>query len=292
VIKAEGEACTNAILFCNRKTDVDILAKSLKTHGFDAAPIHGDLDQSQRMRTLDGFRDGSLRFLVASDVAARGLDIPAVSHVFNFDLPSHAEDYVHRIGRTGRAGRKGVAISISTPSDQKYLDAIEALVKKPIPRGEIPEGFELSEAAQRPARKDDDRPARGAPRSRSRDEKRDRPIKPHGHEASLAPLPAAEPIVVAATEAEAPARPRPPKREDRAERKPRHEDRGTESRGQENRGQPRTDARTEPREDRRSDRRDHNRSREDRDPPVVGMGDHVPDFLMRGLARVETPQGE
>ncbi len=101
IIQAEGDACTNAILFCNRKTEVDVLAKSLKSHGFDAAPIHGDLDQSTRTRTLDGFRDGSLRFLVASDVAARGLDIPAVSHVFNFDVPSHAEDYVHRIGRTG-----------------------------------------------------------------------------------------------------------------------------------------------------------------------------------------------
>ena len=133
VIQAEGEACTNAILFCNRKTEVDILAKSLKTHGFDAAPIHGDLDQSQRMKTLDDFREGTLRFLVASDVAARGLDIPAVSHVFNFDMPSHAEDYVHRIGRTGRAGRKGTAITIATPSDQKYLDAIEGLIKRPIP---------------------------------------------------------------------------------------------------------------------------------------------------------------
>jgi superfamily II DNA/RNA helicase len=105
LIEAEGEACTNAIIFCNRKIDVDVVAKSLKKHGFDAAPIHGDLDQSVRTRTLDGFRDGTLRFLVASDVAARGLDIPAVSHVFNFDVPSHAEDYVHRIGRTGRAGR-------------------------------------------------------------------------------------------------------------------------------------------------------------------------------------------
>ncbi|MDF3605980.1 DEAD/DEAH box helicase [Paracoccus sp. DMF-8] len=115
LIDAEGEALKNAIIFCNRKTDVDIVAKSLKAHGYDASPIHGDLDQRHRMATLDGFREGSLRFLIASDVAARGLDIPAVSHVFNFDLPSHAEDYVHRIGRTGRAGRQGTAISISTP---------------------------------------------------------------------------------------------------------------------------------------------------------------------------------
>lgn len=135
-IAAEGEGCTNAIIFCNRKVDVDIVAKSLKKHGLDAAPIHGDLDQSQRMRTLDGFREGSLRFLVASDVAARGLDVPSVSHVFNFDVPSHAEDYVHRIGRTGRAGRKGRAITIAVPADEKYLTAIEALIGKPIPTDE------------------------------------------------------------------------------------------------------------------------------------------------------------
>ncbi len=135
-IAAEGEGCTNAIIFCNRKVDVDIVTKSLKKHGLDAAPIHGDLDQSQRMRTLDGFREGSLRFLVASDVAARGLDVPSVSHVFNYDVPSHAEDYVHRIGRTGRAGRKGRAITIAVPADEKYLTAIEALIGKHIPTDE------------------------------------------------------------------------------------------------------------------------------------------------------------
>jgi superfamily II DNA/RNA helicase len=134
LIESEGAACKNGIIFCNRKVDVDIVAKSLKNHGLDAAPIHGDLDQSQRMRTLDGFRDGSLRFLVASDVAARGLDIPDVSHVFNFDTPSHAEDYVHRIGRTGRAGKSGKAFTIAVPADDKYLAAIERLVQQEIPR--------------------------------------------------------------------------------------------------------------------------------------------------------------
>ena len=138
MIDSEGEGCRNAIIFCNRKTDVDICAKSLKKYGYDAAAIHGDLDQSHRMRTLDGFRDGSLRFLVASDVAARGLDIPNVSHVFNFDVPSHAEDYVHRIGRTGRAGRQGKAITLCSSRDDKYLDAIEKLVQKEIPRLESP----------------------------------------------------------------------------------------------------------------------------------------------------------
>ncbi|WP_050930498.1 DEAD/DEAH box helicase [Aestuariivita boseongensis] len=138
LIDAEGEKCTNAIIFCNRKTDVDIVAKSLKKYGYNAAPIHGDLDQSQRTKTLDGFRSGEIRLLVASDVAARGLDIPAVSHVFNFDVPSHAEDYIHRIGRTGRAGREGKAIMICNPRDEKNFDAVEALIQKEIPRIENP----------------------------------------------------------------------------------------------------------------------------------------------------------
>ncbi|MEO0943889.1 MAG: DEAD/DEAH box helicase [Pseudomonadota bacterium] len=138
LIEREGDACTNAIVFCNRKTDVDIVAKSLKKHGLNASPIHGDLDQSQRMKTLDAFRDGDLQFLVASDVAARGLDIPSVSHVFNYDVPSHSEDYVHRIGRTGRAGREGKAVMISAPVDEKNLAGIEKLIAKEIPRTENP----------------------------------------------------------------------------------------------------------------------------------------------------------
>ncbi|MGH1445631.1 MAG: DEAD/DEAH box helicase [Cognatishimia sp.] len=138
LIKLEGDNCTNAIIFCNRKTDVDICAKSLKKYGLDAAPIHGDLDQSQRTKTLEGFRNGDLRILVASDVAARGLDVPDVTHVFNYDVPSHAEDYVHRIGRTGRAGRDGKAIMICTPRDDKNFAAIEALIQKEIPRVENP----------------------------------------------------------------------------------------------------------------------------------------------------------
>lgn len=138
IIDAEGEKCTNAIIFCNRKVDVDIVAKSLKKYKYDAAPIHGDLDQSQRMKTLDGFREGSLRILVASDVAARGLDVPSVSHVFNFDVPGHAEDYVHRIGRTGRAGREGRAFTICEPRDEKALAAVEALIQKEIERLENP----------------------------------------------------------------------------------------------------------------------------------------------------------
>ena len=119
----------NGIVFCNRKSEVDIVAKSLKTHGFDAAAIHGDLDQSHRTKTLADFRSGALKILVASDVAARGLDIPDVSHVFNYDVSHHADDYVHRIGRTGRAGKLGQAFMIVTPGDDKSLDKVLKLIK-------------------------------------------------------------------------------------------------------------------------------------------------------------------
>ncbi|WP_417230210.1 DEAD/DEAH box helicase [Brevundimonas sp.] len=119
----------NGIVFCNRKSEVDVVAKSLKQHGFDAAPIHGDLDQSLRTRTLAAFRSGELKLLVASDVAARGLDIPDVSHVFNYDVSHHADDYVHRIGRTGRAGKKGQTFMIVTPGDDKSLDKVLKLIK-------------------------------------------------------------------------------------------------------------------------------------------------------------------
>nr|WP_319485216.1 DEAD/DEAH box helicase [uncultured Cohaesibacter sp.] len=117
----------NAIIFCNRKRDVATVCRSLTKHGYSAGALHGDMDQTSRMATLDGFKKNEVTLLVASDVAARGLDIPTVSHVFNFDLPTHAEDYVHRIGRTGRAGREGTAVSIATKADRKYIDAIEAL---------------------------------------------------------------------------------------------------------------------------------------------------------------------
>ncbi|MBU1348286.1 MAG: DEAD/DEAH box helicase [Alphaproteobacteria bacterium] len=119
----------NGIVFCNRKSEVDVVAKSLKQHGFDAAPIHGDLDQSVRTKTLAAFRSGELKVLVASDVAARGLDIPDVSHVFNYDVSHHADDYVHRIGRTGRAGKTGQAFMIVTPADDKSLDKVMKLIK-------------------------------------------------------------------------------------------------------------------------------------------------------------------
>ena len=124
----------NAIIFCNRKREVAVLHKSLVKHGFGAVALHGDLDQSARTAALEQFRKGETQLLVASDVAARGLDIPDVSHIFNFDVPHHPDDYVHRVGRTGRAGRSGTAISLVSPADEKSLAAIERLTGQDIPR--------------------------------------------------------------------------------------------------------------------------------------------------------------
>jgi superfamily II DNA/RNA helicase len=124
----------NAIIFCNRKREVAQLHKSLTRHGFSAVALHGDMDQPARMAALEQFRKGESPLLVASDVAARGLDIPEVSHVYNFDVPHHADDYVHRVGRTGRAGRSGTAISIVAPMDHKSLTAIEKLIGQSIPK--------------------------------------------------------------------------------------------------------------------------------------------------------------
>jgi superfamily II DNA/RNA helicase len=135
----EQEDVTNAIIFCNRKRDVDVLLSSLKRHGFDAAGLHGDMAQPVRTATLDKFRNGEVRLLIASDVAARGLDIPRVSHVFNFDVPLNADDYVHRIGRTGRAGRSGRSVTIVSPDDTKLLAAVEAMLGKEIPVIDLPE---------------------------------------------------------------------------------------------------------------------------------------------------------
>jgi superfamily II DNA/RNA helicase len=243
LIRAEGEACTNAIIFCNRKMDVDVVAKSLKAHGFDAEPIHGDLDQSQRTRTLDSFRDGSLRLLIASDVAARGLDIPAVSHVFNFDVPSHPEDYVHRIGRTGRAGRAGKAFTLATPADAKYLASVTALIKKEIPAGEVPEGA-LDDVGE-------DRPRTSSRGAGGRDRGEGRSRGPRREDSPAAEAP----------------------REDRR-REPRREDRKPE---------PRPVAAEPRREERAPEPRRDERRQEDRGPRVVGMGDHVPDFILRSF---------
>ena len=246
LINAEGDACSNAIIFCNRKADVDTVAKSLNKYGYDAAPIHGDLDQSHRTRTLESFRDNKLRFLVASDVAARGLDIPAVTHVFNFDVPSHAEDYVHRIGRTGRAGRSGVAIMICSGRDDKNLEDVERLVQNPIPRLENPLGV-TAPVAEEVA------PTEEAPK-RTRSRSRRSPAKE-------APAPAAE--VAAAlveTVVEQPV-------EQRQERAPRPQREPQKPRDE----QPRQHQNT-----RNNDRRDNGAK-------IVGMGEDTPSFIAKSF---------
>ena len=128
----EYDNIKNGIVFANRKTTVAVLEASLKKHGFNASALHGDMDQFSRLKTLEAFRNGQITYLIASDVAARGLDIPLVSHVFNFDVPVHPEDYVHRVGRTGRAGREGHAYTLVTIEEVRSLRAIEDLIKKPI----------------------------------------------------------------------------------------------------------------------------------------------------------------
>ena len=132
------EQVKNAVIFCNRKRDISTLVTSLQRHGFSAVALHGDMTQSARLDALQKFKDGDVPLLIASDVAARGLDIAGLSHVFNFDVPMSAEDYVHRIGRTGRAGKSGRAFTIAAGKDDiKYIGAIEKLIGKPIPPIEL-----------------------------------------------------------------------------------------------------------------------------------------------------------
>ncbi|MDB5511674.1 MAG: box helicase, partial [Enterovirga sp.] len=151
----------NAIIFCNRKREVAVVHRSLLRHGFNAAALHGDMDQRARTMALDSFRNGSVPLLVASDVAARGLDIPAVSHVLNYDIPHHAEDYVHRIGRTGRAGRTGHAYTLVAPGDERSLAAIESLMGQSVTW----EGPSLAEADVEPRRRSEAAPRSGRGRS-------------------------------------------------------------------------------------------------------------------------------
>jgi superfamily II DNA/RNA helicase len=238
LIREAEPTLNNAIVFCNRKRDVDVVAKSLAKHGFNAAPLHGDLDQSLRTKTLDSFRTGELKILVASDVAARGLDIPMVSHVFNFDVPFHADDYVHRIGRTGRAGRVGYAYMLATPRDDKQVDAIERLTKMPIAR-QVMENIEVRE--DRKPRRDDDKKRGGRDRDRNRKDKF-RPDKFHDHVAPMQPVQASEetvsapvvvqdaPVVRAPEPVVARAEQRPEKKHEPRRDRPQHKKRDPEHR--------------------------------------------------------------
>jgi len=235
----DEENLKNAIIFCNRKRDVAILHKSLAKHGFSVGALHGDMDQMARMASLDAFKNGDVALIVCSDVAARGLDIPDVSHVFNFDMPTHSEDYVHRIGRTGRAGKSGVALSIVTDEDTKYIDQIEKLIARQIewvgPKlNELPPDDTPREVRRG---RDGDR-SRGRGRDRDRgygSGPRGRDVRPAGEvEASLEPFdPTAAPAEDRPREeraaSERPARrerpPRRPREENREARPPRDENR-------------------------------------------------------------------
>ncbi len=297
LIDVEGEKLTNGIVFCNRKMDVDAVAKSLKKYGYDAAPIHGDLDQSQRTKTLDGFRNGELRFLIASDVAARGLDVPSVSHVFNFDVPSHAEDYVHRIGRTGRAGRDGKAIMICSPRDEKNFEDVERLVQKEIPRLENPLGG--GKPAEETAKADEevstDKPKRSRTRSRKKVE-------------AETSAPEVAPQTDAPVEAEAPKprRSRVPKANSRAMDAPKEGDAPKAAAEAEPKAQPvEVEQKAEPAKDQpdqeqadtnnnerrrsrggRGRNNDNNRRDDNRggDNKVIGLGDHTPTFIELSFA--------
>jgi len=258
----------NAIIFCNRKRDVATLERSLAKHGFNAGGLHGDMDQRSRTQTLDDFRKDKLKLLVASDVAARGLDIPAVSHVFNFDVPTHAEDYVHRIGRTGRAGLKGTAITIASSLDRKYVAGIEKMLGHPIPLMTIEAGEELAKSftRNRGHASEDEGRERGR---RGRRERSPRDSRPPREERQ----PAVE------SQAEAPRA----EREAPAERETPREQHPASHHDQPSRREPRRDHARPEHQSRPHDDNRPRRHRDDHDdgPAVVGLGDHVPEFLRR-----------
>src|SRR5918993_912283 len=257
----------NAIIFCNRKREVATLQRSLARHGFNVAALHGDLDQHARMAALDSFRSGEVPLLVASDVAARGLDIPAVSHVFNFDCPHHAEDYVHRIGRTGRAGRSGAAFTLVAPGDEKSLGAIEKLIGQPIPWDESQPAPPPSEPDERRGRSRGER----SPRGRSRSERPRARGRGETRAPAEAPPGAAKERRDERPARNSPARPERPAAEVRAEHRP------PERRPERPRD---PDRRERPRERDPQQRREPNRDSE----RVLGLGDHVPAFLLRPVA--------
>jgi superfamily II DNA/RNA helicase len=285
----------NGIVFCNRKSEVDVVAKSLKKHGFDAAAIHGDLDQSVRTRTLESFRKGDLKLLVASDVAARGLDIPDVSHVFNFDVPHHADDYVHRIGRTGRAGKSGQAFMIVTPADSRSYDKVLKLV------GQTPDEVKLdldwSSARSDDRRSSDRPPPRRSERAAGRD--RPRPVTPHGERAAMTPV---TPVAAAPAPAEAvkplpevlPAEPARAERGGRRERQERHQRPERRERPQPQAQRPEYGAAARPAESREqrpeTPRRDHDG--DDRGGRVVGFGADVPAFLTQATPKLQPAEAE
>jgi superfamily II DNA/RNA helicase len=287
------EDVKNAFIFCNRKRDVDILYRSLTKHGFDVVQLHGDMVQSARTETLDKFRKGEVRLMVCSDVAARGIDISNVSHVFNFDTPHHSEDYVHRIGRTGRAGKEGRAFTIATPDDGKFVAAIEKLIGNEVPRMPI-EGIQTLELDMEGGDRRGRGRGRGKPAAKSSDRKSssrtERPERAARPERTEQPEQRAErPAPVETIE-------RPERQEQRPEQRPERQDRPERSARPERAERP--DNRTDHRQDRPAERgprrddprrndRSRGRGRWDEEigefhhaDNVIGFGDAVPDFML------------
>jgi superfamily II DNA/RNA helicase len=279
------EDVKNAIIFCNRKSDVAIVQKSLARHGFDAAALHGDMTQAARTETLEKFKRNELRLLIASDVAARGLDVADLSHVFNFDVPVNAEDYVHRIGRTGRAGKLGRAFTLAMPDEARMVNQIETLIGKEIPRAAAPDMDLLEllpdDGIKRPRRRGaSSSSSRGgssgsrsaAPRGRSR--RSDSPPQPEIETAEVvavieAPAPEADiPVASIAEESRAEPRRRNKPIEDRSERAPR------ESREKSGRSAEIRELRPPP------------VTRREDEPAMIGLGDHVPAFLLRPVRKI------
>jgi superfamily II DNA/RNA helicase len=271
-----SEDVQNALIFCNRKRDVDILYKSLTRHNFSVGALHGDMSQPVRFATLEKFKSGDIRLLCCSDVAARGLDIGGLSHVFNFDVPIHAEDYVHRIGRTGRAGNEGRAFTLATSQDRLAVEAIQKLTGHPIPRIDI-DGLDTVEWAEGDGRKRRGRKAAEPKRSAAR---KDEAAKPARRE----PKPKAEPVAarapaeaaVAAPAAPQPRPAEPKRRDDRRRAGPAPEPR-VETRP--DRDRPDRDRPDRDRPERRDRDRDRRRD-DDFGPTVVGFGTDIPAFML------------
>ncbi len=243
----------NALIFCNRKRDVDILCKSLTRHKFDVGALHGDMAQTVRFATLEKFKANELRLLVCSDVAARGLDIGGLSHVFNFDVPIHAEDYVHRIGRTGRAGLEGHAFTIAMPEDRAHVEAIEKLIGHPIPPFNV-EGLDPIDWAEDDGRRRRGRGRTARPKTAARE-------KPPPREKPARETPARE----------------KPVREKPAYAKPVREKPAPQPRAAKPKPEPRREA---PPPSREAPYREPRRRDSDLGPAVRGFGEEMPAFML------------
>ncbi len=279
ILKKENVA--SAIIFCNRKRDVDILYKSLAKHGFNAGRLHGDMDQSTRNETLERFKRGEIGLLVASDVAARGLDVDDLPFVFNFDVPIHSEDYIHRIGRTGRAGRSGSAFTLASPADGAFVESIEKLLGNQIPRVEV-EGIETA-SLEEGGRRGRGRGRRGAKPGKPEQKRGDKPPSSRRQSSERAPAPEKAP---AAEMDAAPEQDTRPKAEEPWERTRTPRDMSENPHAGASRGgnPPRNSGKAPARESEKGRGRNRRRDRDDDESPV-GLGDHVPAFLLKPARR-------